>query len=628
MCPPSPGPCDDTVSALPSQSGVPVAWTARAADSRAVRALVEALDIEPLVATLLCQRGLRDVDAARRFLEPSVDDLRDPFLLADMGRAADRVATAVAAGESVLVYGDADVDGLSGTALLVHFFRFLGVEPLVHVPNRNFEGYSFSDAGVEAVLATSAKVVISVDNGTSSVEAIGRLQDAGVDVIVTDHHLPGEVLPPAYALVNPRREDCSYPFGGLAGVGVAFKLACAVASRQSEGRKRSPDMMRFLGEAMAWTALGTVSDMVELSDENRVLVMRGLRAIPRSTHPGLMALCHVAGVEAEGFSAEDIAFRIAPRLNAATRMGRTDLSLALLTADDPERARQLAWSLDKLNKQRQVEDRAMFAAIREQLGDGPVEDPVIVLRDDTWNPGLLGLVASRLAQLTGRPAVLVSGLKGDPAKGSMRSVEGVHAQKALVACAEHLTGYGGHAFAAGFSLNGADFDAFRRTMLDHIRSVTSEDHGPVPLTFDAELPLVSLNRRLLEQINALAPFGQGNPAPVFGARGVTVVAKKTMGEDKSHLSLELGQGPASIRAVSFGNGQLAKTLNVGQVVDVLFKPKLNHFRGRTTVQLELVDLSTARQPADVPASAEAPATAAPANDGPAATETGSQETTA
>jgi single-stranded-DNA-specific exonuclease len=568
------------------------AWRARAADPALVRRLCATLGLQPVVAAALAQRGVTGEDEARAYLEPSVDHLLDPLLLADMDKAATRIARAVKDGEEILVYGDYDVDGLSSTALMMQFLRYLGCKPHVYVPNRAFEGYSFTEGGVAHVLKTGARVVVSVDNGIVSMAPVAELAAAGVDVIITDHHLPGGELPPAFAVVNPRRHDCTYPFKSLAGVGVAFKVACAVANRLSEGKRRSPEMMRFLGEAMAWVALGTLSDMVPLQGENRILAARGLRAIPVSTSPGLAALCAVAEVRPENFSAEDVAFRLAPRLNAAGRLGRADISLALLIAVDAATARPLAEQLDRLNNQRRQMDRELLSSLQALLPDQPVDEPV-VLHDDRWPAGLLGVAASRIAQQHGRPAVLISGKNGEPCKGSCRSVPGFDAQAALAECSAHLQEHGGHAMAAGFSVRGADVPAFRRAFADVWRRHVDRPSATAAIDYDGELPLAAVSSALVEQIERLAPFGEGNPRPVLGAMGVTLLEARRMGGDGTHLQAQLGQGPTSLRAVAFGRGDLADGLPRGAVADVLFTPKLNRYRGRANVELELVDLRLA-----------------------------------
>ncbi|MGQ0552125.1 MAG: single-stranded-DNA-specific exonuclease RecJ [Planctomycetota bacterium] len=567
----------------------PRPWRARNPDRLLVSQLGQALSLEPMVAATLANRGVSSLDEAERFLNPSVDDLHDPFALADMERAAERIVRAVRQREPILVYGDYDVDGLTSTALMMQFLRYLGANPHVYVPNRSTEGYSFTAGGVASVLASGAKVVISVDNGIASVAPVDELARAGVDVIITDHHLPPEVLPPAYAIVNPRRSDCAYPFKGLAGVGVAFKVACAVANRLSEGQRRSPEMSRFLGEAMAWVALGTLSDMMPLVGENRILASRGLRAIPVSTAPGLAALCAVAGVRRTSFGPEDVSFQLAPRLNAAGRLGRSDLSLALVTAPDEATAMALARQLDQLNVERRTIDRQMHAMALDRLHEVPAGEPVL-LHDDRWNTGLLGLVAGRLAQQTGRPAVLISAAHGDPAKGSMRSIAGFDAHAALSACSAHLAGFGGHAMAAGFTIQRQSVPEFRRAFLEVWQRYRSTPTPLPPIDYDGELPLAALTPRLIEQFERLAPFGMGNARPVLGISGATLLSCRRMGGDGTHLELQLGQGPTALRAVAFGRGDLADTLVPGARADVLVTPKINRFRGKATPELELVDL--------------------------------------
>ena len=566
-------------------------WRSRAPGADVVRRLAGALGLEPIVASVLAARGHAEPESARGFLDPTVDALIDPGLMADMDKGAERLARAVTDGEPVVIYGDYDVDGLTATALLVQYLRFLGVEPEVYVPNRAFEGYSFTEKGVAWCLQRGAKVVVSVDNGTGAVEPIGRLADAGVDVIVTDHHLPGAVLPPAHAVLNPRRRDCPYPFKGLAGVGVAFKLACAAASRLPPARRATSAMGRFLGEAMAWVALGTVADMVPLVGENRILVARGLLAIPKSGSPGLAALCEVSGASSVGFGAEDVAFKLAPRLNAAGRLGQAETSLALLVAKDPDEARRLAHDLDRLNEKRRELDKRIHQLASVEADRLPADEP-IVLHDDRWATGLLGLVAGRLAQRLGRPAALISALQGEPAKGSMRSVPGFSAHAALEACDEHLVGHGGHAMAAGFQIETGRVPAFREALVAAWQAHAAS--GVVPaIEYDGELPLAALTSRVVKQLEQLAPFGQGNPKPVLGALGVTVIEARRMGGDGSHLTLQLGQGPANLRAVAFGSGDLADRLGHGQILDILFSPRINRFRGRESVEIELVDLRDA-----------------------------------
>lgn len=569
-------------------------WCPWPTDHAAAGRVARELGLDPLVGVLLEHRGLGAPEAAKAFLEPSVDDLQDPLGLHDMPLAAERVARAVVDHEPILIYGDADVDGLTSTGLLVQYLRSLSIEPLIFVPNRAYDGYSFTEAGVEHVLKSGARVVISVDNGMSSVAPVAQLAAAGVDVIITDHHMPGEQLPPALAVVNPRHPDCRYGFKGLAGVGVAFKLACAVSGMLHRRQQVAPSMGRVLGESLAWVAMGTVADLMPLRGENRVLVSRGLRALPRSTAPGLAALCAVAGLgPGSDCRAEDVAFRLAPRLNAATRMGRSDLSVELVCARDPQQASRLAAQLDEANRQRQAAERELMEELEPLLQDCPPDEPV-VLASERWNTGLLGLVAGRLARHRGQPAVLVSSLQGDPAKGSCRSVPGFDVHAALQSCSSLLHTHGGHAAAAGFSIETRQFPAFREAFLAAWRAQREGAGGPAPLQYEAEVPLAALTLPLLGLIEALEPFGKENPRPVLVTGGVRVREVRRMGSDGQHLALSVAQGEVVLRAVAFGQGGWIDCLAEGQSVDVIYTPRLNRFRGRTTVELELVSVRPAR----------------------------------
>jgi len=326
---------------------------------------------------------------------------------------------------------------------------------------------------------------------------------------------------------------------------------------------------------------------VPLVGENRILVARGLLAIPVSTSPGLAALCAVSGARADGFGAEDVAFKLAPRLNAAGRLGEAETALSLLTAADSAEAARLAQQLDTLNEQRRSLDRSIHEAAAARVAALPPDEPIL-LHDDAWATGLLGLVAGRLASSHGRPAVLISALQGQPAKGSMRSVAGYSAHEALAACAAHLVGHGGHAMAAGFQIESRSIPGFRRALSEHWHGQRSA--GPPPaLEYDGELPLAAVTPRLVEQLQRLAPFGQGNARPVLGLLGAKVLGAQRMG-DGSHLSLQLGQGPAQLRAVAFGRGELAPALPPGTLLDLLVTPRINRFRGRQSVELEVSDL--------------------------------------
>ncbi len=572
-------------------------WRPQFPDPHLARTLSEKLDVPLLLAGLLVNRGVATPDEGQAYLSPDVDKLHDPFLMADMERAAERVGRAVKEHEVVVVYGDVDVDGLSGTALLVHLLRFLGVDVSVYVPNRAYEGYSFTPRGMAAIKERGATLVISVDNGTSAVDEIAALQNDGVDVIVTDHHLPGEVLPPAYAMLNPHRPDCNYPNKELAGVGVAFKLACAVATKLRAGKQRSAGMLQCLGEALGWVAIGTISDIMPLVGENRILVARGLAAAGKSSHPGLIALRHVADLQ-DDVRADDVAFRIAPRLNAAGRLDRSEVAVEIMTCTDSEQARGLAATLQQLNTQRQEADRALCALL-EPLADAMPETEAPIFIGPDWVPGILGLAAGRIARRVHRPTACVSFANGEIGKGSVRTIRGFDAHAALTACSDHLEGYGGHAMAAGFSIRMENVDAFRTAFQQTWTQALSAGMSSPAITYEAEAPLSAITEQFVRQVERLEPFGNQNPRPILGIQGVTLHTVRTMGADGHHFSAEVGQGGPSMRGVAFGKGRWAEELSAGDMVDILATPKLNRYRGRTSVELELIDMrKSAAEPSD------------------------------
>lgn len=553
-----------------------------------MRRLAHELELDPMLARCLVHRGATDAASARAFLEPSVDELLDPFLLPDMEVAAERLARAIRDHETVLVHGDADVDGLSGTALLCQFLRTLSLSPQHHVPNRAYEDYSFSAKSLDRIKECGATLVISVDNGTTAYEPVAELQRRGVDVIITDHHLPDAKLPPALAVVNPVRADSVYPNRALAGVAVAFKLCCATASKLPERQQRREEVAQCLGEALAWVAMGTVSDVMALQGENRVLVSRGLRALSMNRSPGLAALRRVCKIGSR-CEAEDIAFRLAPRINAAARMGQAELAVRLVTTTDEGEAVELARTLDATNRERQAAERVLLMEIEALLGDHPPEE-AIVLAGEGWNPGLLGLVSGRLARARGVPAVLV-GLHDDgPCKGSTRSVAGFDARAALASCEAHLITFGGHAMAAGFAVQPEKIPELRAGYCAAWDAHRENAAELAPLEYEGDLPLVALTPGLVGGLDRLGPFGEGNRRPVMGALGVQVVGARRMGGDGSHLQLQLTQGNAALRGVAFSKGDLVDELPDGLSIDALYTPKINRFRGRSEVELELVDL--------------------------------------
>jgi single-stranded-DNA-specific exonuclease len=482
--------------------------------------LARGLHLSPVLASLLYRRGHRDLDAARIWLEADLDQLEDPRQFKDMAKAVERIRKALYANERIMIHGDYDVDGLTATTLLLNFFRMIGADVDPYIPARE-DGYSIGETSVKRILERKYDVVISVDNGTAAIEEVRALQQAGVDVIVTDHHHTGPEIAPALAVLNPRLEDSGYPFPHLAGVGVAFKLAWSVAESFSKERKLSSELRHFLIDAASLVALGSIADVVPLVGENRALVRVGLKALLESRSPGMRALVDVLGAGARNLRAEDVSFRIGPRLNAAGRMGHAKLAVQLLTADSYGEARQLAGRLEGLNRERQKVEAELFTAARDQLLSDP-ETPkrrVLLAHAEGWHLGVLGIVAARIAEEFRKPALILSEQDGR-ARGSGRSYGRIDLKTVLDRSSAPLTRYGGHAFAVGLEIECGRLPELRALLDEHSRELPPL--GPHIVTVDAEAPLSHWTSSELRQLARFRPFGEGNEPPRFLARGVRI----------------------------------------------------------------------------------------------------------
>jgi single-stranded-DNA-specific exonuclease len=572
-------------------------WALRRPAPERVAQIARRHGVSFVVATLLAARGLGDEDALARHLTPRMTDLHDPFLLPDMERATGRIARAVRDGETVLVHGDYDVDGVTGTTLLVRLLELAGARAAWHIPNRFTDGYSFGAHSLERAAAVGAKLVISVDNGTSAGATIAALAERGVDTIVTDHHEPpaGE-LPPAVAIVNPKLATSVYPFRELCGGAVAYKLAWGLCRELSGGAERVRDELRsFLVEATAYVAIATVCDVVPLVDENRVLARYGLRSLGASTHPGLAALRAVAGIEpGRTPDAEAVAFQIGPRINASGRLGSAHQAVELLLERDPTRARALAQQLDDLNvERRRIERELLDLALRaaEPFADER-EHPVLVVAGQGWHQGVVGIVAARLAERFARPA-LVIGLDGAKGRGSARSVPGKSVLELLHGGARHMLRYGGHEQAAGCELRAADVDPLR----DALRMRAAELHGEglpprPPVAIDCELAFEDVTPTLMREIDRLRPFGERNEKPVLLSRDLRLAEPpQVLGSGREHLALRLRRGAHVLRGMAFGGASRAAELAPGVPLDVVYSPRWNTFRGETRLELEIVDFA-------------------------------------
>ncbi len=544
-----------------------------------------------LLSCLLVNRGQTDPEQAKRFLYPDLHALHDPGLLKDMDVAVERIRRAIGGKQRVTLYSDYDVDGVTGTSILYHFFDLLKLEVRTYVPERRKEGYGLNPGAIEKIAAQGCDLLITVDCGIRGLEPVRLANERGIDVIVTDHHEPGETLPEALAVINPRRLDCPYPFKVLCGAGVAFKLAWGVAQGLSESKKVSAEFRRYLVEAMGLAAVGTIADIVPLFDENRILATYGLRCLPTSKFPGIRSLLEGSELGGKRISAEDIAFRIGPRLNAAGRMGSAGRALELLTTTDADRGKQLAEELTAENRKRQVVQREIAdKAVQEVIDRGLDQQRVIVLHGEDWHPGVIGIVASRLVEQFHLPAVLIA-MDGERGRGSARSVEGYHIFNAMLACDKHLIRCGGHAAAAGLEIERSQLEPFRLAMQEQVRATLPEELLIPRLRVDAEASFSEIGERLIEEIARLEPTGSGNPRAVFVSRNVELVgAPNRVGKDGAHLSFWARQDGRNFKAIAFGRGEQAAAMQESRSMQLAFSPKINDFRGRSSVELYIEDL--------------------------------------
>jgi single-stranded-DNA-specific exonuclease len=568
-------------------------WRILPHDSDRIAALERAIGVPAVVAQLLVSRRITDPDQAREFLDPRLSLLRDPESLPGCAEAARRIHEAIRAGRKIIIHGDYDVDGIAGTALVWLCLRMLGAEVGYHVPHRIEDGYGLSCDTVRLLASQGAGMIVTVDCGITSVEEAALARQLGVELVVTDHHEPGPELPQAVALVHPRLPGAGYPFGGLSGSGVAFKLVWAICQAASGAKKVGQRMKDFLLQAVGLAAMGTVADVVPLLDENRVLVRHGLVSLAQRPTVGMAALIDVAKIDrSRPLAAEDVAFALAPRLNAAGRLGHPRLAVELLITDRPERAEELAQFIDQLNANRQTLERSIYLSASKQIKLAGEEAPALVLADRDWHAGVIGIVAGRLAEKYARPVVLISwdqlGVK--PGIGSARSVPGFNLHAALQSCDRHLVAHGGHAAAAGLRIEEACLEPFRADLCEYVAAELDPHACLTDLVIDAEASLSAFTLKTVEQLEQLAPFGEGNHRPLLCTSGATLVEPpRAIGGGGRHLSLRLAQHGVTFRAVAFGGAERVEELTAGGCLDIAFRPVINHFRGRHNVELQLVD---------------------------------------
>jgi single-stranded-DNA-specific exonuclease len=571
-------------------------WRIRPHDRTLITRLERSTGISSVVAQLLAARGVVETEGIQGFLDAKLSLLRDPEDLPGLSVAADRLTAAVRQKRRIVVYGDYDADGMTATALLFRCLRTLGANVGYYIPHRMDEGYGLNGDALHKLAHAGTAMVVSVDCGIASVAEAEIARQLKLELIITDHHQFGPELPAA-TLVHPRLPGSEYPFDGLCGAGVAFKLAWAICQRASEAKRVSAPLREFLLSALSLAAIGTVADVVPLIDENRVIVRHGLKSLKERPTAGLAHLMRLTGCDQKScLMSEDIAFSLAPRLNAAGRLGQAQLGVELLSTEDDARARSLAEYLDELNNNRLHLERSIYLSASKQIKEQVdlAESSALVLADRGWHQGVIGIVAGRLAEKYHRPVVLIAldELGSRPGTGSARSIPGLNLHEALSECGQYLVKHGGHAAAAGLRIEEVQVESFRAQFCEYVDAQLAGSARVAELTIDAETTLAELTLRAVEEMEKLAPFGEGNPRPLLCTTGVELPdAPRPMGKGDRHLSVQFRQHQQQFRALAFNRPEWISPLaeSVGTSLDIAFRPVINEFRGRRSVELHLAD---------------------------------------
>lgn len=569
----------------------PKRWILRGQDSIRAASLARVLNISPIVAALLIARGCGDEHAARAFLQPSYDQLHDPSLMLGMREAVSRLHRAIDQDEKILIYGDYDVDGTTGTAVLLRALKLLGARAGFHVPHRFTEGYGIQQPALERAVGEGYTLAISVDCGIRAHEPLHWARAHGLDVIVTDHHLPdeGEGVPPAFAVLNPNQRGCNYPDKNLAGVGVAFKLIHALYRE----RGRESQVSAFLKVV----AIGTVADVAKLVGENRTIVSLGLKDLANSKNPGLRALLEIAGCgDGAGMTSYDLGFRIGPRINAAGRIDAARAVVELFDTRDRDEARRLAAHLETRNQERkEVQQQIIELAIAELEAPAPGAGSthVAVIAGEGWHRGVIGIAASKIAERINRPCVVLS-LDGDIAHGSARSIESYHLLDGLTSCADLFEKFGGHSHAAGLTIRSDRIPDLRRRLNEHAAArLTPEDLLPC-VQIDAELPFQSITYQLANELSSLEPFGAGNLRPVFLTRDLHSIGEPRILKDR-HLKMHLAGPQGRPLETVWWNcmDHLQQTRDMKAGIELAYTIETNVWNGETRMQLNVADMRVA-----------------------------------
>jgi len=543
------------------------------------------LSISPIISQLLINRGIYDIDKIKAFLNSNLSELYNPFLMEGMHEAVSRIKKALGKKEKILIHGDYDVDGVTATAFLFFTLKELGAEPVYYIPDRLTEGYGLGSSGVEEAVRIKANLVITVDCGISSHEEVDALNKNGIDVIVTDHHEPPRILPRAYAIINPHQKACAYPDKNLSGVSISFKLCQALSSELNN---------RNFWKHLDLVAFGTISDVSPILGENRILVKEGLKLLKKpGSNKGIKALIEVSGIKKDNIGTFEIGFILGPRINAAGRLGSAGTAVELLLTDDDEKAKEFAKKLNEANQERQrIEKNTLKEAISKIERDVNFKDhKVIVLHNEDWHTGVMGIVASRISDKFNRPAILIS-TKDGMGRGSGRSIENFHLFEALTSCEEFLKEYGGHQYACGLTILEENLPGFIKSINElAVSTMTAEDLiQSLPVDMDIKLSL--LDYKIVDDITRLEPFGEGNPEPIFCSKNLRLIQPLRVLKGE-HIKFQVTDGKKNFEAIGFNmakDSDIELTLRNSPSFDMAYTVSLNNWQGVNTIQLKIEDI--------------------------------------
>ena len=560
-------------------------WHFSNPDPKLVNQLKKEFKSSEIIARVLANRGIKSVKSSKDFFNPQLNQLNDPFKMQDMDVAVGRIISNINSKGSILIYGDYDVDGTTGASVLYLALTELGAKVISYIPNREKEGYGLSKTGIDKAKELNINLIVTCDCGINAFEPIEYANLLKIDVIITDHHIPDKTLPNAFAVLNPKRTDCEYPFKDLCGGGVAFKLACAISDKLN----KSADLMY---NYLDLVTLGTCADMVTLKDENRTIVKKGLKLLSNGTKPGVNALLKLVGLDGKSISVGQLVFGVAPKINAAGRLGDANRSVELLTTNDKQRAKSLANELLQENQNRQIiQQEVVDAAFNMIHANVDLKtEKAIVLAGKEWHPGVIGIVASKVKEEFHKPTVIVSYDKNGIGKGSARSISGLDLYDALAASSKHLIDFGGHAMAAGLTVKEESFEKFKNEFTKHVNKTITDEQLIPSIKLEGILKLKDINSRFIDFLDKLAPYGPGNMRPSFASKRVEIVGNPRVIGNGDHIIFKVRQSQKVISVIGFNMSQHYEKLIKGRPVDLAYVVEINEWQGRESVQLNVRDI--------------------------------------